>query len=221
MMIRFLRHFIFATVLATGLTVSLPLIADLNLGEAFLSQIEEKFNRFARKRVETWQQLIAENKGLTDLEKLDAVNNFFNTNLLFINDIDLWQKEDYWATPLEALTIGAGDCEDYSIAKYFTLKELGVDESKLRITYVKAVELGQAHMVLTYFDTKRSIPLVLDNIDADIKLATNRRDLVPVYSFNGAGLWLAKSRGTGKRVGNSSRLSLWGELEQRMKNELK
>jgi len=221
MVVRLIQHLLFYSVLATGLTVSLPLIAELDLDETFLSQIEEKFNVFARKRVEKWQQLISENKDLTDLEKLVAVNNFFNTNLLFINDIDLWQKEDYWATPLEALTVGAGDCEDYSIAKYFTLKELGVDEDKLRITYVKAVELSQAHMVLIYFNSKRSIPLVLDNIDADIKLATNRKDLIPVYSFNGAGLWLAKSRGSGKRVGNSSRLSLWEELAQRMKTELK
>jgi predicted transglutaminase-like cysteine proteinase len=95
---------------------------------------------------------------------------------------------------------------------------LGVDESKLRLTYVKAVEIGQAHMVLTYFETKRSIPLVLDNLIIEIKPANQRRDLVPVYSFNGDGLWLAKSRGEGQRVGNASRLSLWEDLNLRMLN---
>ena len=149
------------------------------------------------------------------------VNDFFNSNVLFINDLALWQKEDYWATPLEFLSIGAGDCEDYSIAKYFTLKQLGVDEEKLRITYVKAINLGQAHMVLTYFKTKRSIPLVLDNLITEIKPANQRTDLVPVYSFNGAGLWLSKSRGTGnQRVGDSSSLSLWEDLENRMEKSL-
>ena len=130
----------------------------------------------------------------------------------------LWSKEDYWATPAEMLAIGAGDCEDYSIAKYFTLKEIGVDEDKLRITYVKAVEIGQAHMVLTYYETNRSVPLVLDNLITEIEPASRRNDLVPVYSFNGAGLWLAKSRGEGQRVGDSSRLSLWQDLEARMRN---
>ena len=156
---------------------------------------------------------------MPDLEKLEVVNTFFNSNVLFINDLALWGKEDYWATPLEFLSIGAGDCEDYSIAKYFTLKELGMDENKIRITYVKAINLGQAHMVLTYFETKRSIPLVLDNLDTDIKPANERTDLVPVYSFNGEGLWMAKVRSS-KRVGNSSRLSLWEELKQRMEKDL-
>ncbi len=219
MIVRLLRQTMFISLVMAGLTLSLPLIAELNISQTLLAKIEAQYNRFARQRIESWQTLVAENKNLTDLEKLDVVNNFFNTNLLFMNDINLWQKEDYWATPIEALSIGAGDCEDYSIAKYFTLKELGVDEERLRITYVKAVELDQAHMVLTYFESKRSIPLVLDNIDTEIKLATNRKDLVPVYSFNGAGLWLAKSRGTGKRVGNASRLSLWEELGNRMQHE--
>ena len=117
----------------------------------------------------------------------------------------MWGVKDYWATPLEFLSRGAGDCEDYSIAKYFTLKELGVSEKKMRITYVKALKLRQAHMVLTYFETPRSVPLVLDNLIPTIKPATQRKDLLPVYSFNGSGLWLAKSRGSGKKVGSSSR----------------
>ncbi|MAX50437.1 MAG: sulfate adenylyltransferase [Methylophaga sp.] len=203
----------------TCLILSLPLVADLNISSRVLDKIEAQYNKFARKRVEDWQKLVAENKDLPEAEKLELVNQFFNTNVLFIDDIDLWNKKDYWATPLEMLSIGGGDCEDYSIAKYFTLKELGVDEDKLRITYVKAKELNQAHMVLTYFKTKRSVPLVLDNLITDIKPATQRNDLTPVYSFNGTGLWLAKSRGEGQRVGGSSRLSLWQDLEKRMQKQ--
>ena len=211
------RHkILYSLSLALCLSVSLPLIADLDITEVFLNKIELTYNKFARQRIEKWQQLMTDDKDLTDLEKLEAVNNFFNSNLVFMNDIDLWGKEDYWATPIESLSIGAGDCEDYSIAKYFTLRALGVDEKKLRLTYVKAIKIGQAHMVLTYFKTKRSIPLVLDNLDAEIKTADKRKDLVPVYSFNGDGLWLAKERGTGRRVGNSSRLLLWEDLTKRM-----
>ena len=90
----------------------------------------------------------------------------------FINDQALWEQKDYWATPIETLSIGGGDCEDYAIAKYFTLKQLGVDESKLRLTYVKAIELNQAHMVLTYFENKRAVPLVLDNLINNIKYSS-------------------------------------------------
>ncbi|MDT8371471.1 MAG: transglutaminase-like cysteine peptidase, partial [Gammaproteobacteria bacterium] len=117
------------------------------------------------------------------------------------------------------LSIGAGDCEDYSIAKYVTLKKLGVAEDKLRLTYAKAISIGQAHMVLTYFENKRAIPLVLDNLITEIKPANKRPDLVPVYSFNGDGLWLSKARGEGQRVGDASRLSLWDDLEKRMQQD--
>jgi predicted transglutaminase-like cysteine proteinase len=213
-------HFLLIILLASFL-VALPGIAKLNISEELLVSIEAKYNKFARKRVEGWRALVDDpaNHALSEKEKLELVNKFFNSNVLFLNDIDLWKKNDYWATPLEMLSIGAGDCEDYSIAKYFTLKELGVDEEKLRITYVKATQIGQAHMVLTYFETKRSVPLVLDNLVIDIKPANQRSDLVPVYSFNGTGLWLAKSRGEGQRVGEASRLSLWNDLEQRMREQ--
>jgi predicted transglutaminase-like cysteine proteinase len=195
------------------------LFADLTLSSQTLDSIEKNYNHHARERVVKWQALLNQPvDDLSDNDKLELVNTFFNSTVQFINDSALWNQEDYWATPLEFLSIGAGDCEDYAIAKYFTLKELGVDESKLRLTYVKAVEIGQAHMVLTYFETKRSIPLVLDNLIIEIKPANQRRDLVPVYSFNGDGLWLAKSRGEGQRVGNASRLSLWEDLNLRMLN---
>jgi predicted transglutaminase-like cysteine proteinase len=204
-----------------SLLIALPGLAELTISEKVLAKIESQYNKFARKRVENWRELVAnpDNHDLSEKEKLELVNKFFNSNVMFLNDIDLWKQKDYWATPLEMLSIGAGDCEDYSIAKYFTLKELGVDEEKLRITYVKATEIDQAHMVLTYFETRRATPLVLDNLIIDIKPANQRRDLVPVYSFNGTGLWLAKSRGEGQRVGEASKLSLWNDLEKRMQEQ--
>jgi predicted transglutaminase-like cysteine proteinase len=217
---RLYRHSLFILLLAS-LLFALPGSARLNISDELLAKIEQQYNRFARQRVEGWRELVENpaNHALPEKEKLQLVNAFFNANVQFIDDIDLWKKKDYWATPLEMLAIGAGDCEDYSIAKYFTLKELGVDEDKLRITYVKAIEINQAHMVLTYFETKRSVPLVLDNLITDIKPASRRSDLVPVYSFNGTGLWLAKSRGEGQRVGESSKLSLWNDLNRRMETQ--
>jgi predicted transglutaminase-like cysteine proteinase len=128
-----------------------------------------------------------------------------------------WKQKDYWATPIEFLSTNGGDCEDFTLAKYFTLRELGISDKKLRMTYVKAIKLNQAHMVLSYFETPGSEPLILDNLVTDIRKASLRRDLVPVYSFNGNGLWLAKERERGVRVGDSSRVSLWGDVVQRMK----
>ncbi|CCE25345.1 MULTISPECIES: transglutaminase-like cysteine peptidase [Methylotuvimicrobium] len=204
--------------LLVGLCLSLFATAQIDISSELLSRVENKYGVAGRQRVEAWKQLL-ENpdiKILSAREKLKKVNDFFNQKIDFVDDILLWGVEDYWATPVEFLAQGAGDCEDYAIAKYFTLKILGVPDDKLRITYVKAVELGQAHMVLTYFETPRSVPLVLDNLIPQIKPATERGDLIPVYSFNGSGLWLAKARGSGQRVGGSDRLSLWTDLTNRL-----
>ena len=177
----------------------------------------QKYGLFAGRRLQAWQQLVDDNINQPEATQLKNVNDFFN-EVRFIDDIDHWKQKDYWATPVEMLSTDAGDCEDYTIAKYFTLKALGVSEKKLYLTYVKAIRLNQAHMVLTYFKTPKSIPLVLDNINKKILKATKRNDLVPVYSFNGDGLWLAKQRGKGRSVsGGTKRLKAWNNLLERLK----
>jgi predicted transglutaminase-like cysteine proteinase len=192
--------------------------AALDLTAEFLSKIEQKYGIKAVNRIQQWQQLMHRAKQLPEQEKLKRVNDFFNQQIKFIDDIRLWGVTDYWATPMELLFKGAGDCEDYSIAKYFTLLDLGVADNKMRITYVKALNLNQAHMVLTYYSSPKSVPIVLDNLIPVIKSANKRKDLLPVYSFNGSGLWLAKSSGNGKKVGSSQRINLWAALKQRMIN---
>ena len=190
------------------------------LPQGLIDSVKDQYGELAKRRLIAWQMLIQNNSGLTDEEKLETVNTFFN-QLQFVDDMTLWHTSDYWATPVEFLSRGAGDCEDFSLAKYFTAKALGVAEKKLNMTYVKALQPNQAHMVVTYYSTPRAIPLVLDNLVADIQLATARRDLIPVYSFNGSGLWLAKSRGKGQKVASSDRLRRWQNLLDRMPKGLK
>lgn len=192
---------------------------ELVISQKVLGNIEKKYGSDAKLRTSSWQSMLIEaRQAKRDQDKLTIINDFFNQNINFVSDLSHWGENDYWATPLEFIASGAGDCEDFSIAKYFSLKEAGVAENKLRLTYVKAINLGQAHMVLTYFARPRSIPLVLDNLIPQIKKANQRKDLLPVYSFNGSGLWIAKARGSGKRVGSSGRLSLWKNLKQKMRS---
>lgn len=199
---------------------SLVVAEGIALGPEVIQSVRDKYGEQAVKRVMNWQKLMQEGKGESENDKLTLVNDFFN-RLRFRSDITLWGKNDYWATPIEAMSRGAGDCEDYSIAKYFTLRELGVPDSKLRIMYVKALKLNQAHMVLTYYSSPGAMPLVLDNLNSRILPADKRTDLAPVYSFNGDGLWLSKSRSKGLRVGTSKRINLWRDLKARMKLENK
>lgn len=197
------------------------LAADgLGLTDKLLKKIVEVYGTEAKDRLLSWQSVVYSNKKEAELEKLERVNAFFNKTE-FVDDIDHWDVEDYWATPVEFLSTNGGDCEDFSIAKYFTLKEMGVPIEKMRIMYVKAIELDQAHMVLAYYPTPDAEPVILDNLINEIKLASTRTDLVPVYSFNGDGLWLSKERGKGRRVGSSKRIKLWQDLGQRLRKQIK
>ncbi|OED42676.1 sulfate adenylyltransferase [Endozoicomonas sp. (ex Bugula neritina AB1)] len=200
-----LIHLLFAVALAGEFIVS----------KALLERVRNEYGFTSMKRLESWQNMVSESQGLEEAEKLRVVNHFFN-QMRFVSDLEHWGKNDFWATPVEFLASGGGDCEDFSIAKYFTLRELGVADSKLRITYVKAIELNQAHMVLSYFAKPGKEPLILDNLKPEIKPASTRKDLVPVYNFNGDGLWLSRQKGNGVRVGESDRIKLWTDLRERL-----
>lgn len=167
-----------------------------------------------------WSELLTSAKDLSEQEKLQAVNDFMNRRIAFQDDIKVWGTNDYWATPLESLGRGAGDCEDYSIAKYVTLLQLGVPNSKLRLIYVRA-RMGsssaaptQAHMVLGYFENPDDEPVILDNLISSIRPAARRRDLTPVFSFNSDGLWAGA--GSDAKGDPTARLSLWRGVLDRM-----
>ena len=191
---------------------------QLVLPERTLEQAEKQYGPGARKRLLAWQELLRADRTDKDRAKIERVNRFFN-RLNFVDDALHWHKADYWATPVEFLASEGGDCEDFAIAKYFTLLDLGIDEHKLTLTYVKALKLNQAHMVLTYYPSPKAEPLVLDNLFEAILPSSERTDLLPVYSLNGSGLWLAQQRGRGKMVGDSSRLQRWQEMLARMTKE--
>ncbi len=214
---RFKKSFLPALLFFAVLVVAVPVLTgeSFRIEDRILVKAEEKYGGGARRRLLEWQELVQTDASSSDLEKLEKVNDFFN-RMDFVDDILHWGQEDYWATPVEFLSSAGGDCEDFSIAKYFTLKLMGVPESRLNLTYVKALRLNQHHMVVTYYSSPGAEPLVLDNLIGFIKPASQRSDLLPIYSFNGLGLWLAKQRGRGQQVGSSSRLKRWQDLLERM-----
>ncbi|ENO8811656.1 transglutaminase-like cysteine peptidase [Photobacterium damselae] len=179
-----------------------------------ISKIRSFYGERAGKRATAWRELIDDSRQFPVQKQLKLVNNFFN-QFIFVDDIKLWGKKDYWATPLEFVGVGAGDCEDFSIAKYMALRSLGVPDSKLRLVYVKSLTLNQFHMVVAYYPTPTAVPEILDNLDGEIKPANKRKDLLPIYSFNGSNLWLIKQQGQGQLAGKASRLSMWNDLRHR------
>jgi predicted transglutaminase-like cysteine proteinase len=195
----------------------------VTLSDAQIARLAQSFGAVARERLTGWRDLMNNPKyrALGERQKLELVNDFMNRTP-FKTDQEHWGKVDYWATPVEFLSTNGGDCEDFSIAKYFTLRAMGVADDKLQITYVKETRVyNEAHMVLAYFATPDAEPLILDNINKTIQPASNRGDLIPVYSFNGSGLWLAKEQsGRGQSVGSSDRIGHWKDLQTRMKGAL-
>jgi len=172
-----------------------------------------RFGAEARARLEAWKRDAAERKRAAGVEAalLNDVNRLLN-RLPFVDDAVHWGEEDYWATPAESIGSNGADCEDFSIAKYFLLKELGVPIARLRLTYVKSLKLNQPHMVLAYYATPTAEPLVLDNLEDSVRPASQRRDLVPVYSFNDEEVWV-EMRG---RVGSPQQLRNWRALMERL-----
>jgi len=212
-------RFKYSVFIAMMLAISIAIAGSTGFSPEFLNNIANQFGLAAKERLVSWQKLIEDNKGQSEWQTIHEVNNFFN-RVPFISDIKHWGRADYWATPVEFLSTDGGDCEDFSIAKYFTLLEMGVPDERLRITYVKAIRLNQAHMVLAYYEAPDSEPLILDNLNKKIEFASQRADLLPIYSFNGKDLWLSKERGQGRSIkGGSQSINLWHDLNIRMQKE--
>jgi len=175
-----------------------------------------RFGPETRGRLDQWKRYAHEQQAQrhTEQQLLVSVNDTIN-RVRFVDDAAHWGAADYWATPAETVASNGGDCEDYSIAKYFLLKELGVPVSRLRLTYVNAVKLGQAHMVLAYYPRPDAEPLVLDNLDPAVRPASQRPDLVPVYSFNDEEVWV-EARG---RAGSPRQIRNWSAVVERLEQE--
>ncbi len=153
------------------------------VSQSIISKVEKKYGKFAKNRFLALDKLVKRLEGKSDLEKVEKVNEFFN-NVPYTRDIKVYGVTDYWATPYEFLGKDKGDCEDYVIAKYFLLKELGIKSSQMYLTYVRVKNYPEAHMVLTYFPTPKSEPYVLDNLRRILLPASKRDDLTPVFNFN-------------------------------------
>jgi len=165
------------------------------------------------------QPLLAASPDPDERHRLQAINEFFNRRVQFRDDLEVWGQVDFWASPFEMLEKGAGDCEDFAVAKYFSLISAGMAAQKLRLVYVRAQMGGpggalQAHMVLAYYAPGASQPQLLDSLRDSIEPASARRDLLPVYAFNAEGLYVP-----GKKSGDSKKLSRWQDVLKKMREE--
>ncbi|MDR2574626.1 MAG: transglutaminase-like cysteine peptidase [Desulfovibrio sp.] len=132
-----------------------------------------------------WDQFREQAKKFQGLELLRFVTKFWNS-WPYKEDIVNWGVEDYWAIPAEFLE-RSGDCEDYAIVKYFTLKELGVPPEDMRIVVVRDTIRNLGHAILVVY--MQNDAYVLDNLSNVVLSNTRFRHYSPQYSVNEFGRW--------------------------------
>lgn len=206
--------FVFRYFLLTIFLSFTLLLANDYVEKPLLKKIYVKYNKFALNRFLYQQKILNSLKDSSDIKKLNVINRFFN-KVRYTSDKELYGKSDYWATPWQFLGKDKGDCEDYVISKYFALRYLNIDAKKLFFTYVRSTEFKAPHMVLTYFKTPRSEPLILDNNNLKIFPASKRKDLTPIYNFNGEIL----HKNNRKRTKIKSANTKWDRLLYNMKRK--
>ena len=197
------------------ISVSLLLMMSLAIATDFnklANLANERYGEDAKKSIYELQALLIELKSAPEIEKLKRINLFFNDKITFDDDMSVWGVSDYWATPLESIGKKRGDCEDFAIAKYVFLRSLDIPNERLKLTYVRAQiggphsKIFQAHMVLSYYATPTSEPLILDSLISDVREASRRVDLTPIFSFNSEGLWAGTANtANGTSLNNLSR----------------
>lgn len=133
-------------------------------------------------RFKAWEALVNLNQDATEREKLTLVNDFFNFNVVYTPDNAHGGPTDYWQSPLETVARGKGDCDDYAMAKYLTLRMLGIPADRVEVAVVKHVPLGM-HAVTLVRDA-HGAPWVLDNMESDPLRTPARGELIPVLAAN-------------------------------------
>ena len=210
--------FVFRRLLVLAACATLPCLA---WDAALMQSAAQRLGTRAVSALPPLQAMLGAAQAMGDVDRLRTVNQFFNQRIGWRTDAEVWGVDDYWATPLETLDKGQGDCEDYAIAKYASLLAAGTAPDKLRLVYVRAQlpqQAGaQAHMVHAYYAEAGAEPLILDNLRTEVLPASRRADLAPVFSFNASGLW----QGTGEqRAGDPlARLSRWRDAWAKTREE--
>ncbi len=134
----------------------------------------------------TWDEFKAKAEKLSPLDQLKMVNSFWN-QWPYREDRDVYGKSDYWAIPAQ-FRKNSGDCEDYSIVKYFTLRALGFTPEQMRIVVLMETIRNMAHAVLVvYLDGDA---YVLDNLSKNVLSHTRYKNYLPQFSVNEKNRWV-------------------------------
>lgn len=175
--------------------------------EDFYRQCQNSPKTCSSQRIAVWQKFVKTLKNRPAEAQMRAVNNWFNT-LPYRQDNWVYGKKDHWASMVEFLDF-SGDCEDYAIAKYLTLKQLGFDAQSLRVAMVYDVYSGTDHSFLVINHEGREF--ILDNREDTIDPRKFTRRYKPHFAFNEKTIWTYDSPLMARAIrGNDGKTVLTG-----------
>lgn len=111
--------------------------------------------------------------------RLGWINRAVNLGIRPMSDWAQYGYAQFWATPLQTLNSGAGDCKDYAIVKYAALRELGFAPGDLRLVIVRDDVRQAEHEVLAVRDGQQW--LILDNLTMAMLDAEQIRHYYPLF----------------------------------------
>ena len=132
-----------------------------------------------------WKEFKASIVSKKRMEQVRKVNTYFN-KWPYRRDRENWGKKEYWASPPEFVK-KSGDCEDYAIAKYYALRELGISSASMRIVAVKDTIRQMGHAVLIVYMNNDAY--VLDNQTRLVLSHAKFSHYVPQFSVNETTRW--------------------------------
>lgn len=142
--------------------------------------------------IKDWEEMLDSLKDKSLEEQLDKVNEWSNSHPYIVDQLN-WGINDYWETPFEFMEV-SGDCEDYAISKYYSLRALGIPEERMRIIIVQDLNLGGIiHAILGVYDDDKNM-IILDNQIKHTIPAMKIYHYRPIYGVNADYWWTYRPR---------------------------
>jgi predicted transglutaminase-like cysteine proteinase len=176
------RTWMWAARLVLAVTALSALIPAAHAGEDLEQRVQSSYGPAAAARARQLTVILDGLRQAPVSEQLRQVNRYFNA-FIYSTDKVLWGRDDHWASPEEFVGLGAGDCEDFAIGKYFALRSLGIPAESMQVSYVHDIQRRQFHIVLEVQIADGSERMLLDNAQPLVMSASQRRDLVKVVGF--------------------------------------
>lgn len=130
--------------------------------------------------------IVADGRARTGRARIGEINRAINLSIQPMSDLKQWGVDERWSAPLETLTTGHGDCEDYAIAKYVALTAAGIAPEDVKLVIVRDLAVSDGHaIVAAHVDGSW---IVLDNRWLTLVEDNKMRRMSPLFVIDHTGV---------------------------------